>query len=169
MGQLIDLTGQTYGKWTVLNRAMSTPAGVTMWLCRCKCGVVKPVSGCTLRNGRSQGCLQCRPMKHGKARTRKYRLWVQAKSRAKKAGVAFNLELEDVRIPARCPLLGLRLRFSSKRCCATNPSLDRIDPTKGYTKGNVWVISWRANVIKHDATLEELEAITAAVRERLVR
>jgi hypothetical protein len=39
-------------------------------------------------------------------------------------------------------------------------SLDRIDSNKGYVKGNVWVISRRANVIKNNATLEELELLT---------
>jgi hypothetical protein len=34
-------------------------------------------------------------------------------------------------------------------------SLDRIDPTKGYTKDNVWVISQIANAMKWDSTAEE--------------
>lgn len=44
-------------------------------------------------------------------------------------------------------------------------SLDRIDPRKGYVKGNVWIISYRANLIKNDGTAEEHEMIAKAMRE----
>ena len=48
-----------------------------------------------------------------------------------------------------------------------SPSLDRIDSSKGYTPDNVWVISRRANIIKHDATLEELLLISKNLGEYL--
>jgi hypothetical protein len=48
-----------------------------------------------------------------------------------------------------------------------SPSLDRIDPRKGYTKGNVWLISYRMNRIKNDATPEELETIAARLRAKI--
>jgi len=37
----------------------------------------------------------------------------------------------------------------------------------GYVKGNVWVISHRANRIKNDATLLELEKLVTALKKRL--
>lgn len=46
-------------------------------------------------------------------------------------------------------------------------SLDRIDSSKGYIKGNVWVISLRANRIKNDSTPDELRLIADKVDERL--
>ena len=55
-------------------------------------------------------------------------------------------------------MLGIKLERLDKRHNGS-PSLDRIDNTKGYIKGNVKVISWRANAIKKDATLEELKAL----------
>lgn len=78
-----------------------------------------------------------------------------AKSRAKKKGWEFNLTEEDLVIPAVCPVLGMpiTLRYGGDK--DSSPSLDRIDPTKGYIKGNVQVISWRANNLKSNGTLDE--------------
>lgn len=45
-----------------------------------------------------------------------------------------------------------------------SPSLDRVDNTRGYVPGNVLVISWKANQIKSNATLAELESIVAWLR-----
>jgi len=59
---LIDLTGQTFGRWTVLHRCLnrSYPGRCrTYWRCRCVCGTEKEVSGSNLRNKTSPGCLSC--------------------------------------------------------------------------------------------------------------
>ena len=44
-----------------------------------------------------------------------------------------------------------------------SPSLDRIDNSKGYIKGNVWVISQKANAMKNSATLEELKIFSTNI------
>lgn len=46
-------------------------------------------------------------------------------------------------------------------------SLDRIDSSRGYVKGNIWVISLRANRIKNDSTVEELRLIAGKVEQKL--
>ena len=88
----------------------------------------------------------------------KYTLY-QVRARAKKLGLPFDLTEEDIVIPPECPILGIPIfrNVGKNGPCANSPSLDRIDPSKGYVKGNVWIISQRANVMKNDATLEELE------------
>lgn len=48
---------------------------------------------------------------------------------------------------------------NDERAGANSPSLDKINPIKGYVKGNVRVISQRANWLKNDATYEEMETI----------
>ena len=78
-----------------------------------------------------------------------------AKARAKEKGRDFNIELSDIVIPTLCPVLGIPM---------DRPSLDRIDGTKGYVKGNVRVISHRANMLKNDATIEELELVLKDLR-----
>lgn len=84
-------------------------------------------------------------------------MWKAAKDRAEKRGLEFNIEEGDIIIPDRCPLLNVPIEFGTKEDYNRSPSLDRIDNTKGYIKGNVWVISKKANLMKSSATLEELQ------------
>ena len=57
MGTLIDLTGQRFGRWTVVARAGADSAGKnSTWLCRCDCGNEKIVSKVSLKNGSSKSC-----------------------------------------------------------------------------------------------------------------
>jgi hypothetical protein len=85
---------------------------------------------------------------------------------AKKKGLKFNLTLKDIPdIPKKCPYLGITLIPGSKTRSDNSPSLDRIDNLKGYIKGNVQIISWRANKIKSNATADELIAIGNAMKK----
>ena len=59
MGKLIDLVGQHFGMWEVLERGTTkkTNSGtVVYWKCRCDCGIEKEVRGADLRNGKSTTC-----------------------------------------------------------------------------------------------------------------
>ncbi len=84
-----------------------------------------------------------------------------AKERAKKYGYSFNLTREDVHIPEYCPLLGLKLESQIGKGKSTDcsPTLDKIIPEKGYVKGNVWVVSMKANRMKNDSSLEEMKLL----------
>ncbi len=70
------------------------------------------------------------------------RLLSSVKARAKRKRLPFDLVLADLVIPSECPVLGIPLFFSSKKGPNT-PSVDRIDNLKGYTKGNVLIVSLR--------------------------
>lgn len=85
-------------------------------------------------------------------------LWM-AKNRSHKKGLDFNIDETDVLIPSHCPVLGIPLKPQVGKATHNSPSLDRIDSKKGYVKGNVIVVSRRANLLKNDATLEEMEKI----------
>lgn len=94
-------------------------------------------------------------------------LWA-AKRRAKTKELDFDLVETDIIIPTHCPYLKIPLvnsrpRGSERRDIA---SLDRIDPTKGYTKDNIEVISWLANTMKNNATPELLIAFAEEVLRR---
>lgn len=95
-------------------------------------------------------------------------MWGRIKHRAKKSGVLFNLEVRDIVIPAVCPVLGIPLQpggvLHSRAPTENSPSLDRFKPLVGYVRGNVRVISQRANRLKNNATAEELERVAKWMR-----
>lgn len=84
--------------------------------------------------------------------------------KAKKKGLSFALSIYDVVIPDVCPALGIPLKKDKGALCPNSPSLDRLDPSKGYVRGNVAVISHRANRIKQDASPDELRLIAKNMR-----
>lgn len=96
------------------------------------------------------------------------RMLSDAKVRASKKGLKFNLELGDIVVPDRCPYLDIPLNTYNSCKRDDSPTLDRVVPELGYVKGNVEVISERANRIKNDATPEELEKIATRYK-RVVR
>lgn len=80
-----------------------------------------------------------------------------AKVRAKKLRLPFDIEAADIEIPEFCPVLGMPLAMGTGQGPVdASPSLDRIIPERGYVRGNVRVISFRANALKRDGTPEEL-------------
>lgn len=87
-----------------------------------------------------------------------YKMRNRAQQRAKNSGLEFDLELSDIKIPDICPVLGLPLiaHSGSSGGGKYSPSLDRIDPNKGYIKDNIRVMSQLANAMKANASVEEL-------------
>ena len=94
-------------------------------------------------------------------------LFMAARKRASNRGLEFSIYMEDVVIPEVCPVLGIPIftDFSTdnekKKNKPNSPSLDRIDPNKGYVPDNIRVISWRANQLKSNATVKEMRLILA--------
>lgn len=89
-----------------------------------------------------------------------------ARFRAKKLGLPFDLTPDDIHIPERCPVFGSLLQRGNNAQKNDSPSLDRIEAGKGYVKGNVEVVSWRANTLKRDASIAELEQVIAWMRRQ---
>lgn len=82
----------------------------------------------------------------------------RARGRSRRSGLKFNLTVEDIIIPKRCPVFNCLLKRNkdAKSPAFNSPSIDKIIPKKGYIKGNVQVISYKANVMKNNATIKEL-------------
>jgi hypothetical protein len=92
--------------------------------------------------------------------------------RAKKNNLSFNLS------PAyltslypknnKCPILGIELKWGDRTGGrTTSPSLDRINPNKGYEKGNVMWMSSKANTMKSNATPVELKKFATWIKKNV--
>jgi hypothetical protein len=89
-------------------------------------------------------------------------LWTAAKRRATRLGLPFAIEPSDIHIPKRCPVFGIELTGAvGAGPQPTSPTLDRIHPEMGYVRGNIAVISKRANDIKSYGTAAEHRQIAA--------
>jgi hypothetical protein len=109
-------------------------------------------------------CRACRQVKSKRDYARssqEYRIWYRAKRRAKVESLPFDIEVSDIVIPAVCPVLGKPFVIGDPDW---TPSLDKVIPELGYVKGNVYVISNRANRLKNDATLAELQEIVSYIQ-----
>jgi hypothetical protein len=81
MGKIVDITGLTFGSWTVVG-ATDSASRQKRWLCRCVCGTQREVVGTSLRSGASTNC-GCKRREHvgninrshGASRTAEYRVW----------------------------------------------------------------------------------------------
>lgn len=131
---------------------------------RCiSCDKILPVSHFHTMNARYDHlCPHCKDCKREIDNTESSyisKMLSRAKQRAKKAGVPYELNIHDITIPDVCPVLGIPLVFghSEKKTQPedNSPSLDRIKPELGYCPGNIAVISYRANLLKSNGTVEE--------------
>ena len=90
-------------------------------------------------------------------RSAEYRLWDRLRQSAKDSGKEFTIEVEDIIIPEYCPYLNVKLTTEQSDYKLPNYYTgDRIDSSLGYIKGNVQVLSFLANTMKNNATIEQL-------------
>jgi hypothetical protein len=76
---------------------------------------------------------------------------------ARKLGIEHTITLSDIIIPTHCSYLNIELtKTRNNGVVWSNASIDRIDSTKGYIPGNIQIISRKANIMKQNATQQEL-------------
>lgn len=115
-----------------------------------------PIHGAQLKRAKCRCCNALYMSAYMRQRRRRdpvAALLERARERAARLGLPFNLHRRDVVVPPVCPVLGVPLATSSQRSSGS-PSLDRIRPALGYVRGNVRVISDRANRLKGACTQE---------------
>lgn len=140
---------------------------------RCKqCGIERPLK-CFRKHPQAKGsrwiCKGCGTKNHLQYYKRNpiLQLLQNARNRAKRDSVPFDLLPKDINIPQSCPVLGLELKSGNRHDHANAPTIDRIEPTLGYIPGNIRVISHRANMLKSNATLDEMRAVVRYLESSL--
>lgn len=146
---MIDMTGERYGRLTVIRLDGRDKRGLCMWLCECDCGNTKVLNGSEIRRGnvRSCGCLNRelareRFTKHGYSRTKIYSEWKKMIQRCK-GNNAYNCRNYTQRGIKVCDLwtndFQAFLDYVSQLPHYDEPgySLDRIDNNGNYEPGNV--------------------------------
>jgi len=151
---LNDLTGKTFGKWKIIQRAKDRYGYRTYWLCKCECGREKEVSSQTLKDGTSSCCVKCSPkignVSHGyckKGKPVEYNVWNSIKVRCRNPNDRGYYRYGDRGIdicdewynsfPSFINYVGKK-PFEKAQ-------LDRIDNDKGYEPGNV---RWTTRLIQ---------------------
>lgn len=94
-------------------------------------------------------------------------VWI-SRARAKKKDIEHTITDSDVIIPDVCPVLNIPIKPTDGSVSSSSPTLDRVDPSKGYVPGNVAVISHRANQIKSDSSIEDIRALLKYMESNLV-
>ena len=95
-------------------------------------------------------------------------VYTSLKASAKKRGIPFTLTLTDLNeltFPISCPILGIPLRYNKGQAQDNSISIDRIDSSRGYERDNIIVVSWKANRLKNNATIKDIEDISRFYRE----
>jgi hypothetical protein len=111
-------------------------------------------SGCS-NDGLQAYCKKCLHTRHVRNPARQ--MLVNARARAKKKNIEFTIIESDIIIPKKCPVLNIELNPGKGQRQSSSPTIDRFDNNIGYTPTNIRIISYRANTLKSNATIEEVE------------
>lgn len=151
----INIIGKKFGKLTVINECEKNKNGHIKYLCECDCGNSKEIFGTHLREGKIVSC-GCKHKVNGVTGEMWYKITsAKVHKRIKRNNLDFDVTkeyLNDLFInqEGKCRLSGLKItfpkRWNDKEYTA---SLDRIDSSKGYVKGNVQWVHKHVNIMKN--------------------
>jgi hypothetical protein len=163
-----NLLNQKFNHWTILYRNGSYMKRDAIWHCKCDCGVEKDVRGFHLTKGYSTQCRNCADKSSSEKRKKRFdtdKISLSFWNRnvvygAKKRSLVIEITMDEayevfLKQNGKCALSGLPLQFPScKKDINCTASLDRIDSSKGYIKGNFQWVHKDINVMKNNHTQE---------------
>jgi hypothetical protein len=181
-----DLTGLRFGRLTIKNiNPEITKSRKRQWDCLCDCGKTTIVASDKLLGGRTKSCGCLRDSRENnpsgdrqgqrKRAIEKYgealastNIWYKAanritfKAKYKNIPIGFDSVMELAFYlreiaPSKCPVFRIPFVTKGNRPNPQSMSVDKIDPRKGYVRGNIQILSYKANAMKQDATPEQLK------------
>lgn len=94
-----------------------------------------------------------------------------AQRRAERDGIEFTITRKDIpALPTTCPIAGIPIHFKEKETkgpCDNSPTLDRVDPLKGYHKDNIRIVSHKGNRWKSNMTVADVEKLLKYMKEKV--
>lgn len=161
---LIDLTGQTYGNLTVIERASNDARREARWICQCGCGNTVTVLGSNLRNGRQRSCGCKKRLPRSEAAFNF--LYRALRKNARERGYDWALTPEQVKDISQKPCLycgaepyqEIKDGYNGYNGGLTYNGLDRVDNSKGYVIENVVPCCGMCNYAKRQHSVDDFKS-----------
>ena len=164
--QGVDLTGQKFGRWTVLgyHGKADNKSHVILWACRCECGKEAIVSAGNLKSGKSKscGCLKnemttarnmCRSTDgrptHGMSGTRLHRVWLGMKARCqiKSSSGFYKYGARGIKVCDEWQEFEPFKNWALANGYSDDLEIDRIDNDGSYEPGNCRFVTKKQNAL----------------------
>lgn len=180
---IMDYTGQKYNSWTFIGKTgqIKNKARDFLWLCRCNCGYEKAQVASQVIKGRTKSCTKCSLDKVRERNSLLYSATEATENHWKRRISSHSKDCDRRQVfitreyansifkkqGGLCSLTGLPIKFPTFRNDRTaTASLDRIDPSKPYEKGNIQWVHKFANIMKMDLTQKEFLAVCSLVAQK---
>lgn len=173
MGKVIDMTGNLYGRLTVVEFAGFANDRQATWRCKCECGNESVVPGGCLRSGHSTSCgcyglevLKTASITHGMSKTTTFAVWRGMLQRCRNPKNPAYSKYGGRGITVCDQWLSFERFLSDMGVRPDGKSLDRINNNEGYSPSNCrWASRKTQNSNKTTTVLLTIDGVTQCARD----